>query len=184
MFIQIQFRLEPDEYARGIVSAFRRSFRYKQAMGLLCALVGIPGFFIPGSWYIDAILTAAAVNYLPWPYWRRLALKRQYAKAKSQSNTVTLTEDGLSWLDINERGEGGMSVKWAHFTGLRETPEFFMFFTNKNYVHVAPKRAFDPQQAELFSRFVKYGFEEIRAAQLAVAPTAPASAPTAARPSR
>lgn len=191
MFIQVQFRLKPEEYARGIASAFRRIHLRRQAIGLLGMLAGVVGVvFATGFRDVAGGVEFAALIYvyLNAPFARRLAARRQYAKVKSQSNTVTLTEDGLSWLDVNERGEVSMSMKWAYFTRLRETPEFFMFFTSKHYVHLAPKRAFDPQQAELFSRFVKYGFEEVSAAQRAAvsaAPApAPASAPAAARPSR
>ena len=71
----------------------------------------------------------------------------------------------MTWDVRTEGGRHRSTTGWASLVRIRETPEFFLLYPTRKRATVVPKRAFAPDQAELFSRFVEYAFAEARQPQ-------------------
>ncbi|HTJ69838.1 MAG TPA: YcxB family protein [Actinospica sp.] len=173
MFIHVDYKLEADEFARGILAAFRRGHRITQAVGVTIGLLLAAAYAIssakhlspPSLWTMTVPMSLGTLYGILQPWIRGLVLRRQHRQRKTMSVGVTLTEDGMTW-DVQTKGGEHRSVMgWASLVKIRETPEFFLLYPTRRQATVVPKRAFAPDQAELFSRFVEYAFAQARQAQ-------------------
>lgn len=172
MFISAEYRLEADEFARGILAAFRRSHRRLQALGLVVWLVLAGDLAISVSKHVPAPSLALTVSMLLVglygilvPLVRGVALRRQYRQRNVRGVSVTFADDGVTWRVRTEGGEHRSVVTWASYVKIRETSEFFLLYSSRKQATVVPKRAFRPDDVGLFSRFVEHGFEQARLAQ-------------------
>lgn len=167
MFISVNYVLEADEFARGVVAAFRRWLGINQAIGVFCDLPVVALYLIHPAQHAslpDAVLVAVlaviSLYLILLPLIRRLVLTGQYRKRKVGSVHLVFTGDGVTWNIATDGCEHHSVVRWDQFAKIRETAEFFLIYPSRRRVNVVPKRAFSPEQAALFSRFVEYGFAE------------------------
>jgi hypothetical protein len=172
MFIRVECRLEADEFARGILAAFRRGHRIFQAVGVLVVLLEVAAFAIssakhqprPSSWATTLVLAVGFYAIL-LPWIRAAVLKRQYRQRQVKSMSVVLAEEGVTWEVETVGGQHRSAVAWSGFVRIRETPEFFLFYPSRKRANVVPKRAFAPDDADLLSRFVEHEFARARQTQ-------------------
>ncbi len=85
MFISVDYKLEADEFARGVLAAFRRSHRNLQAMGVLVGLVLAGDFAISATKHVPAPpltttvpMSVVGLYLILLPLARGVALRRQY----------------------------------------------------------------------------------------------------------
>jgi hypothetical protein len=112
-----------------------------------------------------SVVLVVALYLVLSPWLRRLVLKRQYRKVKVKGTSVTFTEVGARWNFRLESGECDHFNGWSCYVKIVETPEFFLLFLTRKRAVVVPRSAFSPEQADLFSRFAKYGFDDARLAE-------------------
>ncbi|MBR7838118.1 YcxB family protein [Actinospica durhamensis] len=169
MFICLDDRLGDDEFARGVIAAFRRRLRANQVVGALYGLVLAVNYALSSAKHMrpslmpSVLLSVVALYLILSPWLRRLVLKRQCRKVQVQGMGVTFTGEGAKWTFQLESGEcGGHFNGWGCYVKIVEAPEFFLLFPSRKRTVVVPRRAFSPEQADRFSRFANYGFAEAR----------------------
>lgn len=175
MFIRVDYKLEADEFARGALAAFRRRTRTSQLMGVICGVLLAAVYAASAAMHLSppslgpSILVSAAALYLVLlPRIRGVVLRRRHRQRRVENVSVILTEEGVT-SHVLAQGRDHRSVRgWASYVEIRETPEFFLLYPTRKRVSVVPKRAFTPDEADLFSRFVEHGFADARRSQLKV----------------
>lgn len=180
MFSQVDYRLEPEEYVRGMFAAFRRGLWICVAFIvfsglLLTVMLAAPFVFSAATTPPLTTTVPVAVCCLYFVYQllqRRARLKRRLQDQGVEGMSTTFTDSGVISRVRTRTGEHRSDVAWSGFVRIRETPEFFLFYPSPRTAEVVPKRAFDAEQAAMFSRFVKDGFAQARLARAeSVAPS-------------
>jgi hypothetical protein len=173
VFIHVDYRLEPGEFARGMTAAFRRGLWICVSyvvFALLLLAVMYGGHFVdlavsPPALKTSGPVAAVGVYFLIQLCLRRPRLERSFRARRVDRVVATFTESGVSWRSWTQNGEHSSEVAWSGFARMRETPEFFLLYSGKRTVTVVPKRAFDAQGVELFSRFARDRFPQARSAR-------------------
>jgi hypothetical protein len=119
----------------------------------------------PTLWTTTVPMSVITIYLILLPWLRGVVLRRQHRGRKITSVSVTLAEDGMTWDVRTKGGEHRSIMGWASFVKIRKTPEFFLLCLTRRRAAVVAKRAFTPDQAELFSRFVEHAFAQARQAQ-------------------
>jgi hypothetical protein len=169
MFISLEYKLDPDEFARATTAAFRREFWVNLVvtvfLGLILSAVIVAGIAKPP---LDLTLTAYMGACFLWLLYRlcsrRARLRRAYRKRNIIRMNVTFAEEGASWHMTSQSGEHRSDEGWNAYVRIEETPAFFLLYRNRKQAMLVPKRAFPPEQAALFSRFVEQEFPQARLA--------------------
>lgn len=178
MFIQVDYRLESGEYVRGMTAAFRRGTRICAgfivfAAVLLAVMYGGPSMdsaLSPPRPSASVPVAAVGLYYLAVLCLRRPRLRRRFRTRAVERVVATFTESGASWHTWTRNGEHSSEVTWSAYTWIRETPELFLLYSSKKAVTFVPKRVFDAQSVELFSRFAQHGFPQARTSRPVAAP--------------
>ena len=97
-------------------------------------------------------------------------LERRFREWDVDRVVARFTESGVSWHTWTPNGEHSSEVAWSGVVRIRETSEFFLVYSGKRTATVVPKRVFDAQGLELFSRFVRDGFPQARLARVEFVP--------------
>ena len=179
VFIEVDYRLEPEENARGSLAAFRRGLWINVALlaafVLLLAVMFTAPLVFSGATRPPLTTTLVGVVcclYLAnQVFLRKARFLRRCRKLGARSVSAVFTESGATLRVRAQSGEHRSDVTWSRWIRIRETPDFFFLYTTRKSVLIVPKSAFDAEQAAMFSRFVRDGFAQARlAAAESVAP--------------
>jgi hypothetical protein len=169
MFISIEYRLEPDEFAQAMAAGFRRPFwsnlAFTVLFGLLFAGMIVVGLVRPP---LNPLATAYLGACFLWGIYRlstrRARLRKTYRKQNIIRMSAAFTEEGISWHAVTQNTEFRSDERWSAYERIAETPAFFLLHPDRKRAVVVPKRAFPPEQAALFSRFADQEFAQARLA--------------------
>nr|WP_152992557.1 YcxB family protein [Nonomuraea pusilla] len=142
MDFTLTYHPTPDEVGRALQQGVGRQLRAVRvalpavlaASGLACLLLGTVG--------LGAGLLAGAVAFPPvlTGVIRRTA--RRQLGYLCVPTTLHVTGDGYSM----STEQSTSAVKWSLFSDVVATPEFWLFFVNRQFAGFLPRRAFDPAQ--------------------------------------
>lgn len=142
----VRYEPTPDEVARALKQGFRRQLKATYRVlppvlivsGLVCILVGNVSLGV-------GMLVGAVVFPLiaTWSIGRTAKRQLTYLCVPT---TLRMTSDGYEC----RTDQSTTTMQWSLFGRVETTPEFWLFFVNKQCAGFLPRRAFDSeQQAEL-----------------------------------
>ncbi|MGP4027884.1 YcxB family protein [Actinomadura sp. 3N407] len=146
MNITIKYEVSPDEVARALQLGIKRQLRavYLVLPSVLVA-AGIACFLIDAVILgIGMLVAAVAAPMAATRAVRRLATRQ--LTYLCVPTTVRVTDEGYE----SRTDQSTTMMKWSMFSRVETTPEFWLFFINRQIAAFLPKNAFDgEQQAEL-----------------------------------
>ncbi|MFJ2028141.1 YcxB family protein [Streptosporangium sp. NPDC087985] len=138
----VRYEPTPDEVTRALQQGFKRQLKVTYlalpsvliASGLICILVDAVGMGI-------GMLVGAVVFPLVLTRSIRRTAKRQLTYL-CVPTTLRVTSDGYEY----RTDQSTTTVRWSLFGRVVTTPEFWLFFVNKQCTGFLPRRAFDSEQ--------------------------------------
>ncbi|MEJ3748985.1 YcxB family protein [Actinomycetes bacterium KLBMP 9797] len=150
MHFTVSYEPAPDEVTRALFQGLRRQLKpifllmpvVLVAAGLVCLLVEA---IAPGI----AMLVSAAVAPFVMSWATRRIARRQVALI-CRPTTLVMTDDGYE----TRTDQSTTMMRWSMFGEIVTTPEFWLFFANRQFVAFLPQKAFDSEQRAALGSFL------------------------------
>ncbi|MEU8802124.1 YcxB family protein [Spirillospora sp. NPDC048819] len=146
MDITIQYEVSPDEVARALHRGLKRQLRTVYLVLPAVLVVAGAVCFLADAVIISVGMLVAAVAAPMAATWAIRRLARRQLTYLCVPTTVRVTGEGYE----TRTDQSTTMMKWSMFSRVETTPEFWLFFINRQIAAFLPKNAFDAeQQAEL-----------------------------------
>jgi YcxB-like protein len=142
----VSYEPAPDEVARALYQGLKRQLM--ALYGVLCAVLVVAGSVcvLADAAVIGVGMLVAALVAPPVATWVVRRIARHRLTYLCVPSTLRVTNTGYEC----RTDRYTTTMRWSMFGEVRTTPEFWLFFVNKQIVGFLPKRAFAiDQQAEL-----------------------------------
>ena len=103
------------------------------------------------AFIVVVVAIVAALTKYALPYWTARSFVKKNPD-KLGPNRHEIGSEGTSYQSVH--GEGKLA--WTAFHQIRETPDFFLLYTQSNFAQIVPKRCFgSPAEITLYREIVR-----------------------------